>query len=115
MIIEQIAHVVHEANRAYCLELGDTSQPPWSEAPDWQKESAINGIRAVLNGTANSPEKQHQNWMDEKIAAGWKYGPVKAPEKKEHPCLVPYADLLLEQQIKDHLFRAIVTALSPLI
>ena len=26
-------------------------------------------------------------------ADGWKYGPVKDPEKKEHPCFVPYDDL----------------------
>ena len=42
---EQIARVAHEANRAYCLSLGDPSQLPWEEAPDWAKESAIDGVR----------------------------------------------------------------------
>ena len=44
MNIEDVAHICHESNRAYCETLGDQSQPPWSEAPDWQKESAVNGL-----------------------------------------------------------------------
>ena len=31
-------------NRAYCLALGDTSQPAWDEAPDWQQSSARSGV-----------------------------------------------------------------------
>lgn len=111
-LVEQIARVTHEANRAYCLSLGDTSQPPWDGAPDWQKDSARQGVAAVLNGTANTPEEQHQEWMGYKLASGWKYGPVKDADKKEHPCMVPYSDLPEDQKRKDHLFRAVVTALS---
>ena len=32
-----------EINRAYCAALGDTSQLPWDQAPEWQRQSAING------------------------------------------------------------------------
>ena len=32
-IIEACARAAHEANRAYCLALGDTSQPSWDDAP----------------------------------------------------------------------------------
>jgi hypothetical protein len=46
--------------------------------------------------------------MQEKKAAGWIYGPVKDPEKKEHPCIVPYDQLPIEQRTKDYLFKAIV-------
>lgn len=45
-------------------------------------------------------------------AAGWKYGPVKDPERKEHPCFVPYDGLPPEQRAKDYLFRAVVHQLS---
>jgi hypothetical protein len=40
------ARAAHEANRAYCLALGDETQAPWHDAPDWQKESAIEGVAA---------------------------------------------------------------------
>ena len=37
-------------------------------------------------------------------------GPVKDPEKKEHPCFLPYDELPLSQRIKDYLFTAVVEA-----
>ncbi|MFA4974381.1 MAG: RyR domain-containing protein [bacterium] len=108
--IETCARAAHEANRAYCIALGDTSQPAWDEAPDWQKSSARNGVVGALNG--NTPEQSHEGWMAEKLAGGWKYGPVKDPAKKEHPCFVPYAELPPEQRAKDSIFLAVVRALA---
>ncbi len=106
--IEATARATHEANRSWCLAHGDTSQPAWDDAPDWQKTSAINGIRGVLAG--NTPEQSHESWLREKEATGWKYGAVKDPEKKEHPCFVPYADLPPEQKAKDLIFVSVANA-----
>ncbi|MFH2219092.1 MAG: RyR domain-containing protein [Pseudomonadota bacterium] len=50
--------------------------------------------------------------MDQKVRDGWKYGPVKDPDKKEHPCCVPFAELPVEQQAKDFIFRAVIHALK---
>jgi hypothetical protein len=50
--------------------------------------------------------------MAQKLAEGWKLGPVKNPEAKEHPCLVPFDDLPVEQKVKDYLFRGVVRALA---
>lgn len=106
-----IATICHEANRAYCQIIGDSSQPSWADAPDWQKRSAINGVNFHLYNPHAKPSQSHDNWFAEKVADGWKYGPVKDPEKKEHPCCVPYNHLSEEQQVKDKLFKAIVDAL----
>ena len=54
----------------------------------------------------------HESWMREKLEAGWIYGPVKDPDVKQHPCLVPFDELPVEQQMKDVLFIAVVRALS---
>jgi len=43
-IITATARIAHEANRVWCAENGDNSQPSWDNAPDWQRESAINGV-----------------------------------------------------------------------
>ena len=106
----EIARVAHEINRAYCHALGDNSQPSWEDAPQWQKDSALLGVELHTSGD-HGPEASHESWSAQKLADGWKYGPVKDPEAKEHPCLVPFADLPREQQAKDFLFRAVVHSL----
>ena len=106
----QIAQIVHEANRAYCQTLGDESQVPWDNAPEWQRESAVKGIRGIQDGSITKPEQSHESWLAEKQRTGWKYGPVKNVEAKEHPCFVPYAELPQEQQVKDAIYFAIVRA-----
>ncbi len=108
-----IASVCHEANRAYCETIGDFSQVPWVEAPDWQKESACDGVEFNVRNPEAPASASHDNWLEHKRQDGWTYGPVKDPEKKEHPCFVPYAELPVEQQRKDALFKAIVGALFP--
>lgn len=112
--IEACARAAHEINRAYCIALGDESQPPWESAPDWQKSSARNGVVGALAG--NTPEQSHESWLAEKRATGWTYGPFKDPGKKQHPCFVPYTELPAAQQKKDALFvttvRAMAAALS---
>jgi len=108
---EQIARVAHEVNRAYCQALGDNSQPEWEEAPDWQRNSAINGVAYHRANPDAGPEHSHNEWLKEKEANGWKYGPVKDEANREHPCFVPYDELPPEQKAKDYIFRAIVHAL----
>lgn len=110
-VIIAIAMVCHAANRAYCQTLGDNSQPDWYEAPKWQIESAINGVEFHILNPAAGPAGSHENWLREKERDGWKYGLVKDPEKKEHPCFMPFHELPPEQQRKDVLFTSIVHAL----
>jgi len=111
---EKIAAVAHEANRAYCASIGDLSQPAWEDAPDWQKESAIDGVCHTLDNPESGPEDSHKNWLAGKEADGWVYGAVKDPENKLHPCMVEYAALPFNQKIKDSLFQAVVLSLAPL-
>lgn len=106
-LLEAVASVCHETNRAFCRTIGDDTQVPWAQAPKWQKTSAKNGVRLHLTGD-HSPAASHESWMKEKLADGWKYGEVKDADKKEHPCLVPFKKLPLVQAMKDILFRNVV-------
>lgn len=112
MNVEEIAKVAHEVNRAYCQSLGDVSQVPWNDAPEWQRTSAINGVKFHLANPDSTPAHSHESWMAEKLADGWKYGTVKDPEKKEHPCIVPYNELPAAQRAKDYIFLALVRQLA---
>ncbi|WP_445493183.1 RyR domain-containing protein [Rhodopseudomonas sp. RCAM05734] len=106
-----IAKVCHQANKALCEAFGDYSQPHWDAAPDWQRQSAITGVEFnVANPTAPA-SASHDSWLEEKRRTGWRYGDVKDPEAKTHPCFVPYEQLPREQQAKDHVFKAIVAAM----
>lgn len=90
---------------------------PWDEAPEWQKSSAINGVMKIYNNPATTPEESHANWLLDKAREGWKHGPVKDVDKKEHPCFLPYEKLPPEQCRKDAIFgdvvRSVLRALVP--
>lgn len=109
--VEKLARTCHEINKLYCESNGDLSQPDWANAPDWQKDSARNGVRAHLSQDL-SPEDSHVLWMRQKLAEGWVYGDEKNPVLKTHPCLVPYSMLPEKQQVKDKLFSTIVKNLK---
>jgi len=104
------ARAAHEANRILCIALGDNSQPNWENAPEWQKQSAVKGVEMILSNPDTTPEQSHEGWLAEKAATGWKYGPVKNPETKEHPCFVPYGKLPESQRLKDEMFGLVVRA-----
>lgn len=108
--INDIARVCHEANRAWCIANRDFSQPSWDDAPEWQKESAMNGVLFNQANPEAGDSASHDNWMAEKLADGWSWGIIKDAEIKTHPCIVPFDQLPREQQIKDAIFRAIVHA-----
>lgn len=110
---EVIARVAHEVNRAYCASIGDNSQPSWEDAPEWQKNSAINGVQFHLAHPGASPADSHNNWLAQKAAEGWTYGEMKDQEAKTHPCFRPYEELPQEQRSKDYLFIAVVNAMRP--
>ena len=110
--IPTIAAMCHQANKLWCEINGDFSQKDWGEAEQWQRDSAINGVKFRLENPEAGPDAMHNNWSAEKVAQGWVYGDVKDTEKKTHPCLVPFDQLPLFQQKKDKLFSAIVDALK---
>lgn len=106
-----VARVCHEANRAIQVAtLEQDVSPYFDDAPTWQFDSAIEGVKAALEGQTS--EQLHESWCRYKIEDGWVYGPVKDAEAKTHPCLVPYAELPVEQRLKDAVFRGIVAAFT---
>ncbi len=109
--IARIAQVCHEAIRALCASLGDLSLAPWSEAPEWQRLTTIDGVRFHLTNPDATDATTHENWLRDKERTGWRYGPVKDEKRKEHPCIVSFDQLPPAEQAKDRLFRAVVHAL----
>ena len=55
----------------------------------------------LLALTEQIAENVHEVWAASRTAEGWSYGPVRDDEKKQTPCLVPYADLPEEEKQYD--------------
>ena len=110
--LEIIARICHQTNKAYCEAGGDTSQVDWAECSDVQKKSSANGVLFLIQNPGAGPDAAHQSWFDYYTGEGWTHGPVKNPELKTHPCLVPYDDLPVWDKAKDAIFHAIVRAMT---
>lgn len=108
MKFEEIAELCHEANRAICLAMGDTSQSPWAVSESHHRTACRDGVAKQLNNPVDSAEKQHERWVEYMEADGWSYDEVKDTDKKTHPCMKPFSDLPFEQQVKDRVFMAII-------
>jgi len=109
--VVRIARICHEVNRAYCIALGDNSQPHWEDAPEWQRSSAISGVLFIIDNPTAPPSASHDSWLKQKTEEGWKWGAVKDVNKKEHPCYLPYDELPVDQKAKDHIFGAVVRSI----
>jgi len=55
----------------------------------------------------------HNQWMIGRLEAGWKYGPKRDDEKKEHPSLIPYDELFEEEKEYDR--QTVLTTISGLL
>lgn len=113
--LDEAAKVAHELNRIWCRMLDDDSQVPWEEAPQWQKDSCMQGIAWRLSMPDAPISQQHDNWSAVKKTEGWTYGERRNEDEKTHPNLVPFGYLPWTQQVKDHLFRGVAEALRPFI
>jgi hypothetical protein len=116
-----IAAACHSAWYAYTvLALGEPGEP-WTTAPEWQKSSILHAVAFwdALDTDALPFEKvcaaSHVAWMKERTRGGWIYGTVKDPEKKTHPCLVPYEELPEAQRKKDAVVVQTYLALRSLV
>lgn len=113
--IEQIAEACHEVNRAFCRGMGDFSHLPWAEAPEWQRASAIDGVRfhaeQIAQGLTPAPDASHNNWLAHKTRDGWSWGPEKRPDLRQHPCFMPYDQLPEHERVKDTLFSSVIRGL----
>ena len=92
---------IHEANKEIQQQTGEFIP----ELNEHLTQAILDGVYYVLDNPNCTPEQQHNNWCYFKQQDGWRYGPVKDFERKEHPCLVPYNELPEIQQRKDSVFR----------
>lgn len=105
--IEACAKTAHEMNRNFNSLMGDNSYKAWDASEEWVKTSARASVLALAEFDF-TPSQLHDMWVAEKRSQGWTYGVEKDFQKRTHPCLVVYSDLLEEHRIKDMMWSQCV-------
>ena len=59
-------------------------------------------------------ENAHDVWAVQRMRQGWRFGPSRDDQAREHPCLVPYAELPeserdVDRAAVEHTLKAILT------
>lgn len=108
----KIAQVVHESVRAWQKANGQAPAPAWGRAAGWMKAASVEAVRWRLANPGAGVSAQHDRWMAEKVAAGWKYGRTKNGTRKTHPLMVAYRELPEIERRKDALVNAVIDSLA---
>ena len=81
---------------------------PWLDRDeDFRRQFVEIVDRQCGPSRSGSPAELHGGWVQSYIDMGWRYGPIRDPEKKTHPDMVPYASLDQAEQDKDAIFIAL--------
>lgn len=112
MITPHLTEAAYEALRIYGKIIGEVSKPSYREASDSVRIGLQSGMAFLMGNPESTPEDLHNNWLNEKLANGWKHGKVKDVEAKIHPCFMDFSELPKEEQKKDSIFLEVFLKLK---
>lgn len=111
--VNEIARTIHRAVEALTELQGHALYPKWEYLRDEDRALYTEGVLEVIANPDWTPEQAHDFWVENRLRAGWTYGPEKDYIRKTHPSMVPSHELPEIEQVKDVLFIAMVRAMSP--
>ncbi len=105
-LLERRAIFVYESTRLQAAAVDAPIVPePWSTRDEAFKAQFRELIeRSCGPFRFKNAEEAHNSWWQAYHGMGWVYGPVRDPEKKTHPDMVPFEDLGWRERIKDAVF-----------
>lgn len=90
--VDTVARIVHNAQRDFGLWLDDSYPPdPYDALSEEARLPAQSLVRLIAQGY--STDYVHDIWVTSMEEKGWKYGDVKDPYGKTHPCMTLFKDL----------------------
>lgn len=128
---ELVARAIHEEyieqeKKAGVTPESNPSMRPWDELPRRIKESNLRQVEDIwktfhiihctigLSTSGREPlfvftegeteflaEKEHEQWVNERLKKGWTYGRNRDDRKKIHDCIIPWKELPEAQRQKD--------------
>ena len=111
--INIIAAACHEVYRAYHESEVDDSVVAWSTMSKEQQHGTLIAVKSALQG--HTPAAVHDAWLEKMQENGWSYADEVNQEGKQHPLVIPYAELPSEIHVKDALFCRTVAEMAQVI
>jgi len=112
---EYIAQNAYEKTQLCRKNRGDFQDLPWAYLEEWKRNDIINTVWFYLMYyPSQGAEECHNSWVADKFLDGWVYGYALLQDKRQHPNLVPFGQLPVEEQIKnlDITYNIITTIIS---
>ena len=108
-LTEQRAMFVYEGARLQAIAVDAPIVPePWPEREEPFRAQFRDVIEMMCGPDRKAdPEELHDDWVRAYEEMGWRYGPVRDPEAKTHPDMVPFDQLEQREQDKDAVFIAL--------
>ena len=63
--------------------------------------SQVQVPREIEELTEELARNAHENWAQQRLADGWRWGEARDDARKLHPCLVPYEELPESEKVYD--------------
>lgn len=99
-----IAQECHNKNNELMMMNGEEQNGNWDSLDRHTKFINLKSVIKALENPDLTAKDMHDEWMNNKIADGWKFGDVKDPELKTHPLIIDY-DLMKDvDKMKDQIF-----------
>jgi hypothetical protein len=106
--IARLAHVVLNGYRAG---IGEAAVA-WEDLPFEKQALIIAGVEWRLENRTAPVSAQHGQWLERMLDAGWRVGSEFNEANKLHPCARPWDALPESQQLKSHVFVALVNGVT---
>lgn len=113
MDVSQIAEMCHQFWRTHCRIKGLPVEKDWSELNKKEKQTALWGVKHVLENLDITPAGLYLAWRERKKDQGWKPGKVKDKRKKSHPLILDDFENLPDYEKDNYIiFLSIVRTLT---
>lgn len=107
MTYDELPEFMKEDNREAARRIGDVLGlaglilVPREAGQAWENKEQATILDAIAQNLEILAEGEHDGWADARQRHGWRIGPEKNIEAREHPLLMPYEELSEKEKNKD--------------
>ena len=99
-----IAQECHAKNNELMMMNGEEQRGSWGTLDRHTKFITLKSVIKALENPNLTAKEMHDEWMNNKIEDGWKFGDVKDAELKTHPLIIDFELMNDVDKMKDQNF-----------